>query len=193
IGEWSFREACRQLTDWHAEFPQVRPLTVSVNVSLRHFADADVAALVNDTLVATGVDASSLKIEITESDMMQNPEAVTEVLKQIESLRIQTCLDDFGTGYSSLSYLHQLPITFLKIDQSFVRRLGADDDALAIVKIIIVLAHQLGRQVIAEGVETAEHLTILRSLGCEYGQGYFFAKPLPVAEVSSLLASGRRW
>ena len=151
------------------------------------------AALVNKTLVATGVDASSLKIEITESDMMQNPEAVTEVLKQIESLRIQTCLDDFGTGYSSLSYLHQLPITFLKIDQSFVRRLGADDDALAIVKTIIVLAHQLGRQVIAEGVETAAHLTILRSLGCEYGQGYFFAKPLPVADVASLLASGRRW
>jgi EAL domain-containing protein (putative c-di-GMP-specific phosphodiesterase class I) len=193
IGEWSFREACRQLTVWHAEFPQIRPLTVSVNVSLRHFADADMAALVNKTLVATGVDASSLKIEITESDMMQNPEAVTEVLKQIESLRIQTCLDDFGTGYSSLSYLHQLPITFLKIDQSFVRRLGADDDALAIVKTIIVLAHQLGRQVIAEGVETAEHLTILRSLGCEYGQGYFFARPLPVAEVASLLASGRRW
>jgi diguanylate cyclase (GGDEF)-like protein len=193
IGEWSFREACRQLTVWHAEFPQIRPLTVSVNVSLRHFAEADMAALVNKTLVATGVDASSLKIEITESDMMQNPEAVTEVLKQIESLRIQTCLDDFGTGYSSLSYLHQLPITFLKIDQSFVRRLGADDDALAIVKTIIVLAHQLGRQVIAEGVETAEHLTILRSLGCEYGQGYFFAKPLPVADVASLLASGRRW
>ncbi len=193
IGEWSLREACRQLAVWHAEFPQIRPLTVSVNFSLRHFADADLVALVNDVLLATGVDASSLKIEITESDMMQNPEAVTEVLKQIESRRVQTCLDDFGTGYSSLSYLQQLPITFLKIDQSFVRRLGADDDALAIVKTIIVLAHQLGRQVIAEGVETAEHLTILRLLGCEYGQGYLFAKPLPCAEVSSLLASSRRW
>jgi EAL domain-containing protein (putative c-di-GMP-specific phosphodiesterase class I) len=124
---------------------------------------------------------------------MQNPEAVTEVLKQLESQRIQICLDDFGTGYSSLSYLQQLPITFLKIDQSFVRRLGADDDALAIVKTIIVLAHQLRRQVIAEGVETAEHLTILRTLGCEYGQGYWFPKPLPCAEVASLPASGRRW
>lgn len=193
IGEWSLREACRQLTVWHVKFPQIRPLTVSVNFSLRHFADGDLAALVNDVLLATGVDASSLKIEITESDMMQNPEAVAEVLKQIESRRVQTCLDDFGTGYSSLSYLQQLPITFLKIDQSFVRRLGADDDALAIVKTIIVLAHQLGRQVIAEGIETAEHLTILRLLGCEYGQGYLFAKPLPCAEVSSLLASGRRW
>ena len=193
IGEWSLREASRQLTVWQTEFPKIRPLTVSVNFSLHHFADADLAALINNVLLATGVDPSSLKIEITESDMMQNPEAVTAVLKQIGSQQVQTCLDDFGTGYSSLSYLQQLPITFLKIDQSFVRRLGADDDALAIVKTIIVLAHQLGRQVIAEGVETAEHLAILRLLGCEYGQGYLFAKPLPCAEVSSFLASGHHW
>ena len=193
IGEWSLREACRQLTVWHAAFPQIRPLTVSVNFSLRHFANADLAALVTEVLLATGVDPSSLKIEITESDMMQNPEAVTEVLKQLAAQRVQTCLDDFGTGYSSLSYLQQLPIAFLKIDQSFVRRLGADDDALAIVKTIVVLGHQLGRQVIAEGVETAEQLMILRALGCEYGQGYVFAKPLPCADVPSFLASGGRW
>ena len=193
IGEWSLREACRQLTVWHAAFTQIRPLTVSVNFSLRHFANADVAALVNEVLLATGVDPSSLKIEITESDMMQNPEAVTEVLKHLASQRVQTCLDDFGTGYSSLSYLQQLPIAFLKIDQSFVRRLGADDDALAIVKTIVALGHQLGRQVIAEGVETAEQLMILRALGCEYGQGYVFAKPLPCADVPSFLASGGRW
>jgi diguanylate cyclase (GGDEF)-like protein len=193
IGDWSLREACRQLTVWHAAFPQIRPLTLSVNFSLRHFADADVAALVTEVLRATGVDPSSLKIEITESDMMQNPDAVTQVLKQLEAQRVQTCLDDFGTGYSSLSYLQQLPIAFLKIDQSFVRRLGTDDDALAIVKTIIVLAHQLGRQVIAEGVETADQLTILRAVGCEYGQGYWFSKPLACADVSSLLTSGRRW
>ena len=135
---------------------------MSVNFSLHQFAYADLPALIPEVLQATGVEASSLKIEITESDMMQNPEAVTEVLQQLESQRVQTCLDDFGTGYSSLSYLQQLPISFLKIDQSFVQRLGADDDALAIVKTILVLAHQLGRQVIAEGVETAEHLSILR-------------------------------
>ena len=193
IGEWSLREACRQLMVWHAECPQVHPLTVSVNFAVRDFVDADLAALIQQTLQDTGLDPSSLKIEITESDMMQHPEAVTAVLQQLAAQRIQTCLDDFGTGYSSLSHLHQLPIAFLKIDQSFVRRLGADDDALAIVKTIIVLAHQLGRQVIAEGVETADQLTILRALGCEYGQGYFFAKPLSCADVSSLLASGRRW
>jgi diguanylate cyclase (GGDEF)-like protein len=193
IGEWSLREAARQLTVWQAEFPKIRPLTVSVNFSLHHLANADLAALVNEVLTATGVDPSSLKIEITESDMMQNPEAVTAVLKQIESQKIQTCLDDFGTGYSSLSYLQQLPITFLKIDQSFIRRLGTDDDALAIVKTIIVLAHQLGRQVIAEGVETTGHLETLRLLACEYGQGYLFAKPLPSVEVPAFLASGRHW
>jgi diguanylate cyclase (GGDEF)-like protein len=193
IGEWTLREASRQLTIWHAEFPQIRPLTMSVNFSLRQLADADLAKLVNEVLLATGVEASSLKIEITESDMMQNPDAVTQVLKQLESHQVQICLDDFGTGYSSLSYLQQLPITFLKIDQSFVQRLGADDDAFAIVKAIIVLAHQLGRRVIAEGVETAEHLTILRTLGCEYGQGFLFAKPLPCLDVPSFLASSRRW
>ena len=193
IGEWSLREACRQLTVWHAECPQVRPLTVSVNFALRHFMDGDLVAIVQQTLQDTGLDPSSLKIEITESDMMQHPEAVAAVLQQLAVQRVQTCLDDFGTGYSSLSHLHQLPIAFLKIDQSFVRRLGADDDALAIVKTIIVLAHQLGRQVIAEGVETAEQLTILHALGCEYGQGYFFAKPLSCADVSSILNSGRRW
>ena len=193
IGEWSLREACRQLTVWHAECPQVRPLTVSVNFSLRHFMDADLVALIQQSLQDTGLDPSSLKIEITESDMMQHPEAVTVVLQQLAAQRIQACLDDFGTGYSSLSHLHQWPIAFLKIDQSFVRRLGADDDALAIVKTIIVLTHQLGRQVIAEGVETADQQTILRALGCEYGQGYFFAKPLSCADVSSILNSGRRW
>ena len=125
--------------------------------------------------------------------MMKNPEAAIKVLDEIKAQEIDTCLDDFGTGYSSLSHLQQLAIRFLKIDQSFVRRLGTEDDALAIVKTIITLAHQLGRQVIAEGVETAEHLVILRSLGCEYGQGYFFAKPLAPEEVDTLLASGRRW
>jgi EAL domain-containing protein (putative c-di-GMP-specific phosphodiesterase class I) len=106
---------------------------------------------------------------------------------------IDGCLDDFGTGYSSLSYLQQLPITFIKIDQSFVRRLGGEDDALAIVKTIVVLSHQLGRKIIAEGVETPEHLTILKSLGCEYAQGYLFSKPLPQGEITNLLASRRRW
>jgi diguanylate cyclase (GGDEF)-like protein len=192
IGEWTIREACRQLKTWQDQFPRIRPMTVSVNCSVQHFAQ-DHLALIKTITEHTGLDASSLKMEITESEMMKSPEAVSKVLADMKAQQIDTCLDDFGTGYSSLSHLQQLAIRFLKIDQSFVRRLGTDDDALAIVKTIIALAHQLGRQVIAEGVETAEHLVILRSLGCEYGQGYFFAKPLVPDEITTLLASSRRW
>jgi diguanylate cyclase (GGDEF)-like protein len=193
IGEWTLGEACRQLKVWQEQFPRIRPLSVSVNFSIEHFAQNYLTALLKQTVERTGLDASSLKIEITESEIMKHPESVAQVLAEIKAQHVDTCLDDFGTGYSSLSHLQQLPIRFLKIDQSFVRRLGAEDDALAIVKTIIALAHQLGREVIAEGVETAEHLVILRSLGCEYGQGYFFAKPLAPDEVGTLLASARRW
>jgi diguanylate cyclase (GGDEF)-like protein len=193
IGEWTLVEACRQLKVWQEQFPRVRPLTVSVNFSIGQFAQDDLTHLIQKLLERSGIDPSSVKLEITESEMMKNPEAAIKVLDEIKAQKIDTCLDDFGTGYSSLSHLQQLAIRFLKIDQSFVRRLGTEDDALAIVKTIITLAHQLGRQVIAEGVETAEHLVILRSLGCEYGQGYFFAKPLAPEEVDTLLASGRRW
>jgi EAL domain-containing protein (putative c-di-GMP-specific phosphodiesterase class I) len=193
IGEWSLGEGCRQLKLWHDQFPRIRPLTISVNFSIQHFTQDHLALLIKHVLDQSGIDASSVKIEITESEMMHNPEAVNRVLAEIKEQQVDTCLDDFGTGYSSLSHLQQLPITFLKIDQSFVRRLGTDDDALAIVKTIIALAHQLGRQVIAEGIETAEHLAILRSLGCEYGQGYFFSKPLSPEDAGTLLASARRW
>ena len=193
IGEWTLVEACRQLKVWQEQFPRARPLTVSVNFSIGQFAQDDLTHLIQKLLERSGIDPSSVKLEITESEMMKNPEAAIKVLDEIKAQAIDTCLDDFGTGYSSLSHLQQLAIRFLKIDQSFVRRLGTEDDALAIVKTIITLAHQLGRQVIAEGVETAEHLVILRSLGCEYGQGYFFAKPLAPEEVDTLLASGRRW
>lgn len=193
IGEWTLVEACRQLKVWQEQFPRVRPLTVSVNFSIGQFAQDHLTHVIQKVLERSGIDPSSLKLEITESEMMKNPEAAIKVLDEIKAQAIDTCLDDFGTGYSSLSHLQQLAIRFLKIDQSFVRRLGTEDDALAIVKTIITLAHQLGRQVIAEGVETAEHLVMLRSLGCEYGQGYFFAKPLAPEEVDTLLASGRRW
>jgi EAL domain-containing protein (putative c-di-GMP-specific phosphodiesterase class I) len=193
IGEWTLGEACRQLKLWQEQFPKIRPLTVSVNFSIEHFAQDQLGQLIKKVIDRTGLDASSLKIEITESEMMKNPDAVRQALSEIKAQQIDTCLDDFGTGYSSLSHLQQLAIRFLKIDQSFVRRLGTEDDALAIVKTIIALAHQLGRQVIAEGVETAEHLVILRSLGCEYGQGYYFAKPLPPEDVGPLLSSSRHW
>ncbi|MEO8325966.1 MAG: bifunctional diguanylate cyclase/phosphodiesterase, partial [Nitrospirota bacterium] len=193
MGDWSCREACRQLRAWQDAFPKMMPLTMSVNLSTEQFSNADLVSTLEGMVQSTGIARGSLKIEITESEIMENPKAVSDILHQLKKRGIDACLDDFGTGYSSLSYLQQLPITFIKIDQSFVRRLGGEDDALAIVKTIVVLAHQLGRKVIAEGVETCEHLNILRSLGCEYAQGYLFAKPLPEEAVQNLLAMSRRW
>jgi EAL domain-containing protein (putative c-di-GMP-specific phosphodiesterase class I) len=193
IGEWSCKEACKQLRIWHDAFPKMLPLTMSVNLSTEQFSNPNLVSKLQEIVQVTGIEPGSIKIEITESEMMENPKAVSDILHQLKQHDIDVCLDDFGTGYSSLSYLQQLPITFIKIDQSFVRRLGGEDDALAIVKTILVLAHQLGRRVIAEGVETSEHLNILRSLGCEYAQGYLFAKPLPEAEVRNLLTASRRW
>ena len=193
IGEWSCQEACGQLRDWQNRFSKHIPLTMSVNLSTEQFSDASLVVKLQELVRSTGIEPGSLKIEITESEIMEDPKAVSEILYQLKKLGIDACLDDFGTGYSSLSYLQQLPITFIKIDQSFVRRLGGEDDALAIVKTIVVLSHQLGRKVIAEGVETPEHLNILKSLGCEYAQGYFFSKPLPQGEMENLLATWRRW
>ena len=193
IGEWSCQEACGQLRDWQNRFSKHIPLTMSVNLSTEQFSDASLVVKLQELVRSTGIEPGSLKIEITESEIMEDPKAVSEILYQLKKLGIDACLDDFGTGYSSLSYLQQLPITFIKIDQSFVRRLGGEDDALAIVKTIVVLSHQLGRKVIAEGVETPEHLNILKSLGCEYAQGYFFSKPLPQGEMENLLATRRRW
>ena len=193
IGEWSCQEACGQLRGWQNRFSKHIPLTMSVNLSTEQFSDANLVVKLQELVRSTGIEPGSLKIEITESEIMEDPKAVSEILYQLKKLGIDACLDDFGTGYSSLSYLQQLPITFIKIDQSFVRRLGGEDDALAIIKTIVVLSHQLGRKVIAEGVETPEHLNILKSLGCEYAQGYFFSKPLPQCEMENLLATRRRW
>ena len=193
MGDWSCRRHCGQLRAWQDAFPKLVPLTMSVNLSTEQFSNADLVSTLQKVVQSTGIARGSLKIEITESEIMENPKAVRDMLHQLKEQGIDACLDDFGTGYSSLSYLQQLPITFIKIDQSFVRRLGGEDDALAIVKTIMILAHQLGRKVIAEGVETSEHLNILRSLGCEYAQGYLFAKPLPEEAVPQLLATSRRW
>lgn len=193
MGEWSCREACKQLRAWQESFPDRTPLTMSVNLSTEQFSNADLVSTLQEVVQSTGIARETLKIEITESEIMEHPQVVSNILAQLKSHGIDACLDDFGTGYSSLSYLQQLPITFIKIDQSFVRRLGGEDDALAIVKTIMILAHQLGRKVIAEGIESSEHLSILRSLGCEYGQGYLFAKPLPAEAVPNLLSTSRRW
>jgi diguanylate cyclase (GGDEF)-like protein len=193
LAERSCAEACRQLAEWQEAFPRVDALSVSVNFTARQLARPDLVAKLRQMVRTTALKPGSLKIEITESEMMEDPKTVSEILQELSAEHIDSCLDDFGTGYSSLSHLQRLPLSFLKVDQSFIRRLSLESDALPMVKTIVVLAHQLGRKVIAEGVESHEQLSILRSLGCEYGQGYLFAPPLPDTDIPALLASGQRW
>lgn len=194
IGRWVLQNASDQLRTWQVEFPVVPPLSMSINLSCKQFLQSEeLLILVDETLKATGLDPRSLTLEVTETVMMDNVEAALSTLAQLKDRQLRISIDDFGTGYSSLSYLQRLPIDHIKIDQSFVAGMKPSGESLEIVRSIVTLAHSLGKSVIAEGVETEEQLALLRSEGCEYGQGYFFSKPLACMDVSSLLASGRRW
>ncbi|WP_293131698.1 EAL domain-containing protein [Microcoleus sp. bin38.metabat.b11b12b14.051] len=195
LGEWVLEEACRQLRLWEGMFDFDRPLIMSVNLSGKQFAQPDLVERIEAILVATGLSAESLKLEITESVVMDDVESAIEVLKQMKALKVKLGIDDFGTGYSSLSYLSRFPTDTLKVDKSFVGRmeLASEGENVAIVRTIVTLAHALGMDVIAEGVETAAQLARLRAIGCEYGQGYFFAKPLPSDAATALMASEPQW
>ena len=190
IGQWALHEACRQLRAWQREFVDLQPLTVSVNLSGRQFSHSELLTVIDHTLTETGLEASSLKLEITESVMMDNTELSAAILLDLKARHIDTCMDDFGTGYSSLSFLQQYSVDILKIDQSFM---GLGKESVAIVRAIVTLAHNLGKQVIAEGVETPGQVALLRSLHCEYGQGYFFSKPIDGKAAGRLLTARRRW
>ena len=195
LGEWVLEEACRQLRLWEGMFNFDRPLIMSVNLSGKQFAQPDLVARIQEILGATGLSAESLKLEITESVVMDDVESAIAVLKHMKALKVKLGIDDFGTGYSSLSYLSRFPTDTLKVDKSFVGRmeLESEGENVAIVRTIVALAHALGMDVIAEGVETAAQLAKLRAIGCEYGQGYFFAKPLPSDEATALMASEPQW
>jgi diguanylate cyclase (GGDEF)-like protein len=190
IGQWALHEGCRQLRAWQREYADLLPLTVSVNLSGRQFAHSELLTVVDQVLTETGLEAASLKLEITESVMMDNTELSAAILLDLNARHIDTCMDDFGTGYSSLSFLQQYAVDILKIDQSFM---GLGKESVAIVRTIVTLAHNLGKQVIAEGVETPGQVALLRSLRCEYGQGYFFSKPIDAKAAGLLLAARRRW
>jgi diguanylate cyclase (GGDEF)-like protein/PAS domain S-box-containing protein len=176
IGGWTLREACQWLTKGSPALPE--HLTVNVNLSGRQFSQGDLIEEVQRVLTETGLDAGRLKLEITESVIMENPEMAVDLLKRLKALGTHLCIDDFGTGYSSLGYLLRFPADTLKIDRSFVSNLGKGGRERDIVGAIISLARSLDMDVVAEGVETVEQRDILRSLGCRYGQGYLFSKPL---------------
>ncbi len=191
IGRWVLRTACEQVRGWQQRYPAAGPLVVSVNLSAREFAQADLVPGVAAILDDTGLDPATLELEITESVVMDQSEVSVERLRALRVLGVRLVLDDFGTGYSSLAYLRRLPLDTIKIDQSFVAGLGSDDANLPIVQAVIGLAHGLGIDVVAEGIETAEQLAWLRQLSCDRGQGYLYARPLPAAELEALLATSQ--
>jgi diguanylate cyclase (GGDEF)-like protein len=191
IGRRVLFESCRQLREWQAGGLVHARLHVSVNLSGKQFAQADLAASVAGALGETGLDPRCLRLEITESVVMANAEAACSTLDALRALGIGVSIDDFGTGYSSLSYLHRFPVDTLKIDRSFISRMGQPDEYGEIVRTILTLASNLGMGVVAEGVETARQAEMLGELGCEYAQGFLFARPLDPGAVANWLAARR--
>src|SRR5207248_2617287 len=186
VGRWVLQEACTQMRRLQANFPRDKALTLSVNISGRQVLQPDLVEQIDDTLRATGLDARSLRLEITESVLVENAAAATRCLMRLRQLGLQLCIDDFGTGYSSLSYLHRLPIDLLKIDSSFVRTMGSDEKNRRIVETILLLGRNLGVEVVAEGVETTAQATALHRLGCGFVQGFLFSHPVDIAANSSV-------
>ncbi len=192
IGEWVLAEACRQLKVWQQKFasiPQIETLKIGINVTSQQFQQPQFIQKLDRVLLATGLNGNCLRLEITESVLVESGSTIKNILAEIKKRNIKLSIDDFGTGYSCLSYLSRFPIDNLKIDRSFIERLNLDAENWAIVCMIITLAKTLGMETIAEGIETAEQLTQLKNLGCQFGQGYLFAEPLDVQEIELMLSS----
>lgn len=193
LGQWILREACYQLRTWHQMFPLKSPAIVVVNLSTIQLQQLELLPQIKSILQETGLDSRYLKLEITESGIMENAEATTELLEQLKASGIQLSIDDFGTGYSSLWRLQHLPVDTLKIDQSFIRQTTNNDETWEIIQIIITLAHKLRMTVVAEGIEKEEQLEKIKHLQCDYGQGYLFSKPLDASDATALLAEDPKW
>ncbi|HEY3057314.1 MAG TPA: EAL domain-containing protein [Thermoanaerobaculia bacterium] len=185
IGEWVLRTACRQLRTWQRKIdPEI---TVAVNLSARQFQQPDLVAMIRSAIEETGIAPSSLEVEITESNAMQNAEHTMYILRELKSIGVRISMDDFGTGYSSLNYLKRFPIDTLKLDRSFIKDVNTDADDAAIVTAVIQMAHSLNLKVVAEGVEREDQLEFLCRQSCDIIQGYLFSKPLPVDQVEAYM------
>ena len=186
LGWWVLRQSCHQMRIWQEQLQLHSPLTICVNISGKQFTQPHLVEKIEQILQETGLDARSLKLEITESLLLDNAEAAVTILNQLKALGIQLAIDDFGTGYSSLSYLHRLPIDTLKIDRSFVHNVDCDPEKIEIIRTIVALAWNLGMSVVAEGVETKKQMYQLQAFRCDYGQGYFFSRPVDAEAVKAL-------
>ncbi len=190
IGEWVLREACRQTAEWKRRFPMTKRFSVSVNLSAKQLMHPDLVARITQILEQTGLDPQCLKLEVTESIVLENSDKALAVMAELHSLNISLSTDDFGTGYSSLSYLHRFPFDCLKIDRSFISKMNSDQKSEAIVRTILLLAENLNIETVAEGIETERQLKSLRQLGCKTGQGYLFSKPVSAEIAENLLRNG---
>src|SRR5690606_14472850 len=190
IGKWVLWQSCKQLVEWQAMKGGGKALTMSVNLSGRQLQDLAVVDEIEAILKDTGMASLSLKLEVTESAIMENPDKAAAILNSLKDAGISLSLDDFGTGYSSLSYLHRFPFHNLKIDRSCVSKLESGDKDAEIVRVINSLARNLGMEVIAEGIETAGQWAILHDLDCAYGQGYYFSRPLDETAARKLIQAG---
>ncbi|MBD0334437.1 MAG: EAL domain-containing protein [Cyanobacteria bacterium Co-bin13] len=187
IGTWTIQMASQQLQCWHDQIPEAAGLVMGVNLSVKQFASPNLIQDLDDILTTTGLNSSRLRLEITESALIDNPETAEAILGAIKARGIQLCIDDFGTGYSSLSVVHRFPVHILKIDRSFVSRMEEDRRGVAMVQAILALAQSLGMVAIAEGVETAAQMSLLQTLNCPYAQGYWFAMPLSATAAKELI------
>jgi diguanylate cyclase (GGDEF)-like protein len=193
IGAWVLREACAQAARWAKEPNYDIPLVVSVNVSARQLADDELIPRLRAALASSRLDPSLLALEITETTLMADRDRAIDILRQVTDMGVRVGIDDFGTGQSSLAYLRALPVHSLKIDSSFVEGLGRDPEGAAIVSAVVHLGHALGLSVTAEGVETTGQLEELRALGCDLGQGFYFAYPQPGPIVQALVRHRFQW
>jgi EAL domain-containing protein (putative c-di-GMP-specific phosphodiesterase class I) len=189
LGRWVLEQACRQAVEWSAA-ANGRPVKMAVNVSVRQFDRADIVEVVAGILAETGMPADQLCLEMTESVLMTDTDDNLEQLLRLKALGVTLAIDDFGTGYSSLAYLRRFPVDTLKIDRSFVERLGALTDDTALADTIVQLGKSLGMATVAEGIEEFGQLAALREMGCHFAQGYYFSRPVPAVEAGRLFLDG---
>ena len=193
IGKWILRDACAQVCEWRLKHADHRNLTVSVNLSARQLASQEIVQTVRQVLEETGLEPGGLCLEITETMVLSNASEVALIINKIRDMGVAVHLDDFGTGYSSLSYLHDLPVSAIKIDRSFIKNMSLDGRHAATIQAIVSLARNRGIQVIAEGIETPEQLAQVQALECDYVQGFYFSKPVEPDQIDRLITSDGEW
>jgi EAL domain-containing protein (putative c-di-GMP-specific phosphodiesterase class I) len=189
IGRWVLEQACHQARKWHERFPSRAPFALSINVSSIQLAQPEFVADVGRVLRTTGVRPDAITLEITETSLMEDTDHGARALHELKALGVRLAIDDFGTGYSSLNYLQRMPFDTLKIDRSFVNKIDRGGDELALCRTIVELARTLSLKTVAEGIELSAQADVLSRLGCDIGQGYLFARPVPVDEMTRLLVS----